>query len=138
MYIIIPYLKKQDGISVGDQDKDDDGETIMTKEFVSNTINSMTSPPEAGMKRLRTMSTDGTADDHLASQSNDWERSSSMAHTNGMSEPEILLINPQRIKVIQNLNEFTNLRRLSLVDNIIEKIEGLEACKLLEELSLEK
>ena len=36
------------------------------------------------------------------------------------------------------LETFVNLRKLSLVDNALTKIEGLSRCKLLEELSLEK
>ena len=51
---------------------------------------------------------------------------------------EIIVVNHQRIRVIMNLGEFKNLRRLSLIDNFIEKIQGLENWRVLEELSLEK
>lgn len=36
------------------------------------------------------------------------------------------------------LDPFVNLKKLTLMDNDIAKIAGLEHCKLLEELSLEK
>ena len=38
----------------------------------------------------------------------------------------------------KNLDVFMNLRKLYLMDNNIVKIQGLESCTLLEELSLEK
>lgn len=51
---------------------------------------------------------------------------------------ETLSLNHYKIKVIQNLEQFTNLRKLSLIDNMIDKIKGIESWRLLEELSLEK
>jgi Leucine-rich repeat (LRR) protein len=138
MFVIIPYLKKLDGMSLNDRDKEEESETVMTKEFVESAINSTTSPPEAGMKRVIGVSHDGTKEDTFGSQGDDLERSSSVTQQNSSTGPEILIINHQKVKVIQNLLELNNLRRLSLIDNMIGKIEGLESCKLLEELSLEK
>lgn len=51
---------------------------------------------------------------------------------------EILALNHRRISKIANLEPFLNLRRLSFIDNCIERIEGIQKCKLLEELSFEK
>jgi len=52
---------------------------------------------------------------------------------------ESLILNHKQIcRVSPTLNEFTALRKLSLVDNLLSRIEGLENCKLIEELSLEK
>ena len=39
---------------------------------------------------------------------------------------------------IQNLEKFTNLRKLKLLNNNITVIQGLENLRVLEELSLEK
>lgn len=110
----------------------DQVETMMTKEYVESRINSMGSVPEAGVKRVRNMVQDEFKDNsELGAQGDNWERSTTLNSQNG---PEVLIINHQRIRVIQNLEDYVNLRRLSLADNIIDQIQGLEACKLLEEL----
>lgn len=43
-----------------------------------------------------------------------------------------------KIKKIANLKDLVNLRSINLSHNLIEHIEGLDNCKLLEELNLEK
>jgi Leucine-rich repeat (LRR) protein len=43
-----------------------------------------------------------------------------------------------RIEKIENLDAFTSLRKLNLLDNKINSITGLENLKVLEELCLEK
>ena len=134
----IPYLKKLDGMSLNDKDKEEDTETVMTKEFVMGAINSITTPPEAGTKHAVSLSNDGTKEESQRSQGDNWERSSTISNAHGSSNPEVLIINHHKIKVICNLEDFTNIRRLLLIDNMIERIQGLENCKVLEELSLEK
>lgn len=54
------------------------------------------------------------------------------------SQIESLNLSHHQISVISNLELFTNLRKLILMDNSIAKIQCLESCSLLEELSLEK
>jgi Leucine-rich repeat (LRR) protein len=61
------------------------------------------------------------------SNQNEWERTI-----------ETLILNHKQIHKIEQLDPFINLRKLQLVDNSITRIEGLNRCKLLEELSLEK
>lgn len=51
---------------------------------------------------------------------------------------EILNLAHQGISQLCALEPFVNLKKLNLMDNDIAKIQGLEQCKLLEELSLEK
>jgi Leucine-rich repeat (LRR) protein len=51
---------------------------------------------------------------------------------------EAIAVNHQRVSKITNLEGFINLRKVSIIDNEITKVEGLQKCKLLEELSLEK
>ena len=60
------------------------------------------------------------------------------ADENWEKSVEQIVLNHKNIVNINYLDSFTNLRRLSLIDNAIEKIEGLEGCALLEELTLEK
>jgi len=60
------------------------------------------------------------------SDQEDWER--------GIEQ---LLANHMNIRKIDNLAQFTSIRKLQLIDNFIVRIEGLEGCCLLEELSLE-
>jgi Leucine-rich repeat (LRR) protein len=43
-----------------------------------------------------------------------------------------------QVNKIQNIANFVNLRRLNLFNNCISTIQGLESCRLLEELNLEK
>jgi len=138
IFQIVSYLKKLDGSSLNDKDKEEDIETMMTKELIQSAINSTASPPEAGMKRILANMHDETKEETFGSQGDDWERSSAANNSNNSINPEILILNHHKIKSIKNLDELTNLRRLSLIDNLIDKIQGLECCKLLEELSLEK
>ena len=48
------------------------------------------------------------------------------------------MLNHQKISKIGYLEPFVNLRKLKLLDNNIQEIEGLESLRVLEELSLEK
>ena len=48
------------------------------------------------------------------------------------------MLNHQYISKIAYLDNFSNLRKLKLLDNCISEIEGLENLRVLEELSLEK
>ena len=54
------------------------------------------------------------------------------------SRVETLVLNHLKVHQMGNMECLLNLRRLSLVDNRISLIQGLENCPLLEELSLEK
>ena len=76
-------------------------------------------------------------DDSIYSTS-ELDQSIIIKESNTMMNSEILYLNHYKIKIIQNLELFTNLRKLSLIDNFIEKIQGIEKWRLLEELSLEK
>jgi len=66
-------------------------------------------------------------DSQAGSQQNSWER-----------QVEELILNHMQICRIQNLEKFTNLRKLKLLNNNISVIPGLENLRVLEELSLEK
>ena len=66
-------------------------------------------------------------DSQAGSQQNSWER-----------QVEELILNHMQICRIQNLEKFTNLRKLKLLNNNISLIQGLENLRVLEELSLEK
>ena len=66
-------------------------------------------------------------DSQAGSQQNSWER-----------KVEELILNHMQICRIQNLEKFTNLRKLKLLNNNISLIQGLENLRVLEELSLEK
>jgi len=135
IYQNIPYLKKLDGILLTDSDKEDDTETFMTKELIYSAMNSSASPPEMG---LQTIGKIGFESNRAEVHGPSGEESSVSKDIEFNSQPEVLMINHLRIKTIQNLSGFINLRRLLLVDNLIAKIQGISNCKLLEELSLEK
>ena len=60
-------------------------------------------------------------------QQNSWER-----------QVEEICLNHKKISKIGFLESFVNLRKLKLLDNNIQEIEGLESLRVLEELSLEK
>jgi Leucine-rich repeat (LRR) protein len=125
----IPYLKKLDGILLSEKDREDDTETVMTKEIIYSAINSSASPPEIGSE---------TQNFGVEKSENFTPNSDSPKDIEFIMNPEVLIINHLKIKRIQNLEGFTNLRRLTLIDNLITKIEGIESWRLLEELSLEK
>lgn len=123
----IPYLKKLDGIVVSEKDSVNESETVMTKELLFSSTSSQAvsnTPAKAGFSALQSQSKPVLGE---------IEESDEVNFT-----PEILVINHNKIKTIKNLHLLPNLRRLSLADNLIAKIQGLESCKLLEELSLEK
>lgn len=54
-----------------------------------------------------------------------------------LADVEEILLQKRHIQRISNLGKFTSLKRLCLNDNEITKVEGLENCKALSELSLE-
>ena len=51
---------------------------------------------------------------------------------------EELNLSHMKIGKIANLTPFVSLRKLTLLDNDLTEICGLESCRVLEELSLEK
>ena len=51
---------------------------------------------------------------------------------------EELQLSHLQLSAISNLEKFVNLRKLNLLDNNINFIQGLENLRVLEELSLEK
>ena len=84
MFQVIPYLKKLDGFSLNDKDKDEDAETIMTKELISSAINS-TTPAEAGMRFVMSSFQENAKEDSNLSQGDTWSRAQSMTslHSSG-------------------------------------------------------
>jgi hypothetical protein len=112
----IPYLKKLDGLPLSEKDMDDDTETIMTKEFLVKSTSAQVNHQNTDMKS-----------NYRDNLENKEETSESEWDNQNGSPAEILLINHFKVKIIQNLSYMANLRRLSLIDNLIEKIEGLEA-----------
>ena len=51
---------------------------------------------------------------------------------------EQLVINHSGVCKIAELENFTSVRKVQMIDNTLMKIEGFEKCTLIEELSLEK
>ena len=131
-------MKKLDGLTLNEKDKEDDTETLMTKELLYSATNSSASPPEAGSRLATDTSYEETKNESYGSGGGDWDKNTTSGSVHLSINPEVLSINHTKIKVIRNLEGFTNLRRLTLADNMITKIQGLQNCKLLEELSLEK
>ena len=108
-----------DGVSLTEKDKEEYTETIMTKEFVQSAVSLITDiAQEVGMNRsISTAFGDESKEEsNRKSQGDDYEGEiyNENATING---PEVLVINHKRVKKIQNLEEYTNLRRLSLIDN---------------------
>ena len=64
-------------------------------------------------------------DDSIYS-ANELDQSIIIKESNIMMNSEILFFHHYKIKIIQNLESFTKLRKLSLIDNFIEKIQGIE------------
>ena len=62
---------------------------------------------------------------------------SGLGETDFWSEVEELELDHKKIRKIENLGKLSNLKRLSLCDNEITRIEGLDDCYGLEELCLE-
>ena len=62
---------------------------------------------------------------------------SGLGETDFWSEVEELELDHKKIRKIENLEKLSNLKRLSLCDNEITRIEGLDDCYGLEELCLE-
>lgn len=73
----------------------------------------------------------------VVSDNNDEIQANITDETDWEKKVEVLILNHKRLKKINNLENLSNLRRASFVDNEISNIEGLQYCKLLEELSLE-
>ena len=134
----ISTLKKLDGLMINDKDKEDETETIMTKELLYSASNSPTIQPEVGSKSISEISNEEAKTQMSISAGQESSKSSTYKENSILVNPEILSLNHYKIKVIENLEIFTNLRKLTLIDNQIEKIQGLEKWKLLEELCLEK
>lgn len=131
-------LKKLDGLTIHDKDKQDETETLMTRELLYSASNSSAAQPEVGTRTASESLAEDSKSQTSTSAGQESSKAAAFRENQILVNPEVLSLNHYKIKTIENLESFTNLRKLTLIDNMIEKIQGLEKCKLLEELCLEK
>jgi len=126
---ILPNLKKIDGFSVMEKDKE-----ILTK---AQNIEISKGLVMAGSKfSISAIHDSSIMFDQDTAQLSPGKRK--VISENWEQYVIELNLSHQKIDKITLLNAFTGVRILNLSDNKITKIEGLEGCKMLEELNLEK
>ena len=111
-----------------DQDKEDESETLLTKEFLWNMANSSINQSLSSKNEVDSTLLNSRVDDSIYS-ANELDQSIIIKESNIMMNSEILFFHHYKIKIIQNLELFTNLLKLSKIENFIEKIQEIEKWK---------
>lgn len=113
----LPSLKELDNLALSELDKaqSESATVALSVDIIMNQVRQQ-------KKNIVIDNKDDESNKHL-----NWER-----------QVEELQLSHLQLSAISNLEKFVNLRKLNLLDNNINFIQGLENLRVLEELSLEK